>query len=290
MTSPGATADTRALLMEELGRPGPLVSVELRPPRTGLDPGVGMSEWIDLHHALGRLARSGRFVFLTDNAVGAEEEESLVHVGANVGDTVDLRRIVPILTCKHTLDYCKMFASRAASDGFETLTVLGGDTTVGRPRCVPHGRDLREILHGRHPGLALGGWVNPHQDVERQLDFLDDRKAFNDYALAQIVSHHSLEAVERFLEAADRRGVRIPVLFGVFYYRSANPRTLSVLSDFFPVPAEPLTHEFESGQGADEILARTIRALRSVGAEKIYVSNLPPRGTDRVLERVLATV
>lgn len=290
MTGPGPTAGTRALLLEALEQPGPLVSVELRPPRSGLDPGAGMSEWIDLHHALGRLARAGRFVFLTDNAVGAEEEESLAHVGANVGDTVDLRRIVPILTCKHTLDYCKMFASRAASDGFDTLTVLGGDTGVGRPRCVPHGRDLREILHARHPALALGGWVNPHQDVERQLDFLTDEGAFNDYALGQIVSHHSLDAVERFLEAAARRGVRTPVVFGVFYYRSANPRTLSVLSDFFPVPSEELKKEFGAGAGADEILARTIRALRGVGAEKIYVSNLPTRGTERALERVLAAV
>ena len=285
-----STPGTGTLLLEELTRPGPFVSVELRPPKADLEAGVGMGEWIDLHHALGRLARAGRFVFLTDNAVGAEEEESLAHVGANVGDTVDLRHIVPILTCKHSLDYCKMFASRAASDGFETLTVLGGDKDVGQPRCVPHGRDLREIIRRRIPSLALGGWVNPHRDPERQLDFLETPDAHNEYALAQIVSHHSLDAVARFLEAADRRGIKIPVVFGVFFYRSANERTLSILSDFFPVPAEEITREFDAGAGPEEVLARTIRGLRSVGAEKIYVSNLPTRGIDRALAEVLAQV
>lgn len=290
MTLISTSPQTRALLLEELARPEPFVSVELRPPKTNLDPGAGIAEWIDLHHALGRLARAGRFVFLTDNAVGADEEESLAHVGANVGDSVDLRHIVPILTTKHSLDYCKMFASRAASDGFETLTVLGGDKSVGRPRCVPHGRDLREIIRGRLPSLALGGWANPHADPDRQIDFLMAENAHNDYALAQIVSHHSLPVVERFLEAARHRGLQIPVVFGVFYYRSANPRTLSILSDFFPVPAEEITREFDAGADADEVLARTIRGLREVGADKVYVSNLPPRGTARALDRVLADV
>jgi 5,10-methylenetetrahydrofolate reductase len=278
------------LLMERLRAPGPFVSVEMRPPKADLEAGVGMSEWIDLHHALGRLARSGRFVFLTDNAVGAEEEESLAHVGANVGDTVDLRHIVPILTTKHSLEYCKMFASRAASDGFETLTVLGGDKAVGRPRCVPHGRDLREIIRSRIPSLALGGWVNPHADPDRQIDFLTAEDAHNDYALAQIVSHHSLPEVERLLEAADRRGVTVPLVFGVFFYRSLNPRTLSILGDFFPVPAKELTREFEAGADAEEILARTVRGLRGVGADKVYVSNLPTRGIAQALDAVLERV
>ncbi len=249
-----------------------------------------MSAWIDLHHSLGSLARKELFVFLTDNAVGAAEEENLSHVGGNVGDAVDLRRLVPILTCKHTLDYCLMFAARAASEGFEALTVLGGDKSVGAPRCLPHGRDLREALRPRLPEMTLGGWVNPHRSPSEQVRFLSADDAHNDFALTQIVSHYSAPDVERFLEERESAAVRIPVVFGVFYYRSANPRTLAALGDFFPVPAEELTSDFDGGASAEEICARTIRELRRVGADKIYVSNLGNRSAGRTLDRILELV
>lgn len=249
-----------------------------------------MGAWIDLHHALGRLTREDLFVFLTDNAVGAAEEESLAHVGGNVDESVDLRRIVPILTCKHRLDYCRTFAARALSDGFESLTVLGGDVSVPPPRCVPHGRDLREILATQVPGLSLGGWVNPHRDAAEQVGFITAPDAHADFALSQVVSHHSLDAVERFQEALSLSGDAKPVVYGVFYYRSANPRTLSTLSQFFPVPTEALVAEFEAGSTADEICARSIRELRAVGAQKIYVSNLGERGAGRRLKRILDLV
>lgn len=281
---------SEALLLKALADPGPLVSVELRPPRTDVDPASSMSAWIDLHHSLGRLTRDGLFVFLTDNAVGAAEEENLAHVGANVGDSVDLRRIVPILTTKHTLEYCETFAKRAASDGFDALTVLGGDTSVGAPRCVPHGRDLREILRARVPSLALGGWVNPHRPADEQVRFIAPPYAVAEFALSQIVSHHSLSGVAWLLEAMERRGVGVPVVFGVFLYRSANPQTLKTLARFFPVPVEELTREFAAGASAEEICARSIRELRAIGAEKIYVSNLGNRGAGRRLTRILERV
>lgn len=279
-----------SMLLDELRTPGPLVTVELRPPRTDLSDADGMSAWIDLHHTLGRLTRQELFVFLTDNAVGAAEEENLAHVGGNVSDSFALSRIVPILTCKHTLKYCETFAVRAASDGFESLTVLGGDVSVPPPRCVPHGRDLREILAGRVPSLTLGGWVNPHRSAQEQVAFISAPNATAEYALSQIVSHHSTESVERFLEESDRVGSTKPVVFGVFYYRSPNPRTLETLRGFFPVPAEEIAAEFEAGATPEEICARSIRALRAVGAEKIYVSNLGERTAGRTLGRILDLV
>jgi len=285
--SPEATG---ALLQQALAKPGPLVTVELRLPRADLGTQDGMGAWIDLHHSLRRLTRDDLFVFLTDNAVGAAEEESLAHVGANVGDDVDLRRIVPILTCKHTLDYCLMFASRAVSDGFDSMTVLGGDRDVGPPRCVPHARDLRETLAQRHPGLAMGGWVNPHKDHAQQVGWVTAPDAHAVFALSQIVSHHSLPAVEGFLEVMAASPRPVPTVFGVFLYRSANPTTLQTLSNFFPVPVEELTREFESGATAEEICARSIRALREIGAEKVYVSNLGNRGAGTRLKRILELV
>ena len=282
-----AASPSHALILEALAQPGPLVTVELRPPRTDVDASGSMSAWIDLHHSLRRLARDELFVFLTDNAVGAAEEENLAHVGANVAESVDLRRIVPILTTKHTLQYCETFATRAASDGFDALTVLGGDTSVGAPRCVPHGSDLRRILRAKVPSLALGGWVNPHRDAETQVDFVSGADAHAEFALSQIVSHHSIAEVERVLDTMERRGVHVPVVFGVFFYRSANRGTLDTLSRFFPVPTADLTREFEAGASAEEICARSIRELREIGAEKIYVSNLGNRGAGRRLAKIL---
>lgn len=276
--------------MEALTAPGPLVTVELRPPRADLAPPEGMAAWIDLHHALGRLVREGLFVFLTDNAVGAAEEENLAHVGGNVGEDVDVRRIVPILTTKHTLDYCLMFTTRAASQGYDALTVLGGDVSVGPPRCVPRARDLRELVRARAPSLSLGAWVNPLKDPDRQVGYVAGPDAHADFALAQIVSHHCIPEVDRFLEARERSAPGLPVVFGVFLYRSANPATLEMLSGFFPVPAAGITRDFAAGAAAEEICARTIRELRAAGADKVYVSNLGNRGAMARLRRILELV
>ena len=43
-------------------------------------------------------------------------------------------------------------------------------------------------------------------------------------------------------------------MFGVFYYRSANPRTLAALSQFLPVPVEELTAEFAEGATPEDDL------------------------------------
>jgi hypothetical protein len=249
-----------------------------------------MARWIDLHHALGRLTREGTFVFLTDNAVGAEEEENLAHVGANLGAEADRRRIVPILTCKHALEYCMMFASRASAQGYDTLTVLGGDPSVGPPRCVPRSRDLRERIRARVPGLALGGWVNPLRDLRQQAGYIAASDAHVDFALSQIVSHHTIPEVVGFLEALEATGTQVPAVFGVFYYRSANPRTLETLNRFFPVPGEGITADFDRGDSAEDICARSIRELRSAGADKVYVSNLGSRDAGRRLRGVLERV
>jgi hypothetical protein len=40
------------------------------------------------------------------------------------------------------------------------------------------------------------------------------------------------------------------------------------------VPAEEITREFERGDTAEEICARSIRALRDLGVKRVYVSNL----------------
>jgi hypothetical protein len=260
--------------LERLRQPTPLVAVELRPPRAGLSRREGMDTWIDMYHSLRRLTRGDTLVFLTDNAVGEAEEENLQHLTTNLADEVHPAKLVPFLTSKHSLDYCLMYATRAASHGFEALTVLGGDRTVGPPRCREYAYQLRQMIRARMPGLVLGGWANPHRDAAQQVDFLLHPRYTAEFYLTQVVSHHSIRAVEAFVSEARRRGVPQPGVFGVFLYRSANPATLEKLRRFFPVPAAEITREFEAGAAPEEVCLRTIRALREVGVEKVYVSNL----------------
>lgn len=277
-------------VLQRLQQERPLAAVELRPPRTGLSSAESMELWIDMYHSIKRLARHDTMIFLTDNAVGLSEEENLAHLTANVAGDVDPRLIVPFLTSKHSIEYCQMHASRAASHGFEALTVLGGDHTAGPPRCVPHARELRSLIRQRVPSLDLGGWANPHRPAEEQVSFLLDRRFEAEFYLTQIVSHHSIRAVERFVAEAERRGVPYPGVFGVFLYRSASPATLAKLADFFPVPAAELTREFGSGMSPEEICARSVRMLREVGVEKVYLSNLGVQQVEARYRKIIELV
>lgn len=288
MSPDAASVDAR--LLRRLRSPEPLVSVELRPPSARLVGSESMDAWIDLHHAIERLVRWDTWVFLTDRAVGSAEEENLEHAAASLIGDVDPARVVPFLTCKHSLEYCLLYAERAAARGLEALTVLGGDRSVGPPRCLPHAYQLRQRIRERVPGLTLGGWANPHRPAEEQVGYITRGDFTADFYLTQVVSHHGMDAVESFLDEAESQGVDVPGVFGVFFYRSANPDTLTRLGEFFPVPAEGLVREFEAGATPEEICARSIRALRDAGADKVYVSNLGGRRAGERYRRILDVV
>jgi hypothetical protein len=274
-------------LLSALGAGPSVFAAELRPPRAELETAAGMDAWIDTYHAVRRLTREGTFVFLTDSAVGAAEEDNLRHLVTNLGLDVPRERIVPFLTTKHSIEYCLSYADRAHQSGFPALVVLGGDKNVGTPRSVEHAWQLRQLLRARDQALALGGWANPHADPERQVDFLTAKEAHAEFYLTQVVSHHHAAQVSRFVRSAERRGLAIPGLFGVFYYRSANARTLDALKGFLPVPVEGLTREFSEGATPDDICARTIRTLLDAGARHFYISNLPVLRAQQVLGSIL---
>ncbi|MGE3513198.1 MAG: hypothetical protein AB7N65_30425 [Vicinamibacterales bacterium] len=246
-----------------------------------------MDAWIDTYHAVRRLTRRGTFVFLTDNAVGAQEEDNLRHLVINIGRDVPRERIVPFLTTKHSMEYCLSYAERAHQHGFRSLVVLGGDRSVGPARVVGHAWQLRERLRERNQALELGGWANPHAEAERQVDFLLDPHFCAEFYLTQIVSHHDLTAVERFMRAAQRRGLSLPGVFGVFYYRSANRKTLDLLKGFLPVPVEGLAQDFGTGASPEQICARSIRELVALGVKHFYISNLPVGRAHTTLAQIL---
>lgn len=264
-----------------------MIAAELRPPRAELEAAASMDAWIDTYHSVRGLTRDGTYVFLTDSAVGLKEEDNVRHLAINLGSDVPRSAVIPFLTCKHTLEYCLSYADRAHQQGFDALVVLGGDKHVGPPRCVEHAWQLREQIRARVPALTLGGWANPHGDCAAQVGHLLDEHANAEFYLTQIVSHHSRDDVSRFLEEGSRRGLKMPGLFGLFYYRSANPRTLTTLSRFLPVPIDALTREFAGGATPEEICARSIVALSEAGVRHFYISNLPLGRAAVTLRRIM---
>jgi 5,10-methylenetetrahydrofolate reductase len=277
-------------LLDSMRSGTPVIATELRPPRAELQAAASMDAWIDTYHAVRSLTRTGTFVFLTDSAVGSKEEDNLRHLVINLGTDVPRSSVVPFLTCKHPMEYCLAYADRAHQHGFESLVVLGGDKSVGPARCVQHAWQLRVEIRRRVPDLSLGGWANPHADAAAQVGHLLDDSATAEFYLTQIVSHHSRPSVERFLEEASRRGLTLPGLFGVFYYRSAKRKTLDTLSGFLPVPVEELSKEFEAGATPEEVCARSIRELTAAGVTHFYISNLPINRAASTLARILARV
>lgn len=278
-------------LLEALQTGSSVIAAELRPPRAELGSLEGMDAWIDMYHGVRTLTRQDVVVFLTDSAVGTQEENNLRHLVTNLGRDVPRDRVVPFLTSKHSLDFCLSYAEQAWQHGFPALVVLGGDRRVGRPRCVEHAWELRREIRKREPRLTLGGWANPYADATQQVDYLADDCFTAEFYLTQIVSHLNLAPVERFVSEARRRGGRErPGIFGVFYYRSANPKTLAVLSQFLPVPVGGLTAEFASGASPVDICARTLRAMMDLGVQHFYISNLPLLGASSTLSAILERV
>ncbi len=264
-----------------------MIAVELRPPRAELESAEGMDAWIDTYHAIRSLTRHDVRVMVTDSAVGAQEENNLRHLVNNLGDTVGRHQIIPFLTAKHSLEFCLAYADQTTQSGFPSLVVLGGDKHVGRPRCLEHAWQLRQLIRARHPELELGGWANPTANTDSQIEFLLDPHVSADFYLTQIVSHHQADRVGTFLDAGRKGGLDMPGVFGVFYYRSANTKTLEMLSQFLPVPVEELTQEFAAGATPIDVCARTIRSLIDLGAKHFYVSNLPTKKTAATLNAIL---
>jgi hypothetical protein len=275
------------MLAQTLNGEDAVVAVELRPPRAELGSVEGMDAWIDSYHEIRRLGRHRVPAFLTDSAVGTPEENNLRHLSANLGRELPRDLMTPFLTSKHPLEFCLSYAEQAWQQGFSSLVVLGGDTSVGHPRCVEHAWDLRALIREREPRLSLGGWANPHAAASKQVDFLLDERFCAEFYLTQVVSHLNLEPVKRFLDEVDRRRVPLPGMFSVFYYRSANPKTLATLNRFMPVPVEGLVKEFGAGLDAVDVCARTLKAVRALGVRHVCICNLPMQDAWTTLSAIL---
>src|SRR5215468_9518138 len=251
-----------------------LINVEMCPPRMDLPMEQSVEAWIDSNHLMRKITALRRFVFMTDGAIGRREEPNLRHVTINLGPEADRSRIVPILTTKHSLEYCLEFAQRCYTLGFTSLVVLGGDKSDETPRCVEHAYELRRLIRKSVPGLTLGGWASPHGGP-RQVEFMLHPEYSADFYLAQIVSHYQRSTIDEFVGETQRLGVKIPGIFGVFYYRTANAKTFRLLSNYLPVPIAELERDFAANVHPEEICARSVHALLQRGVRNVYISNLP---------------
>jgi 5,10-methylenetetrahydrofolate reductase len=278
-------------LLNALQSENSVIAAELRPPRAELDSCDGMDAWIDMYHAVRTLTRQEAAVFLTDSAVGTQEENNLRHLVNNLGRDVPHERVVPFLTSKHSLEFCLSYAEQAWQHGFAALVVLGGDRMLGRPRCVEHAWELRRAIRAREPRLALGGWANPYAGAAQQAAYIADEQFTAEFYLTQVVNYLDIAPVAQFLDELRRRDLdRIPGVFGVFYYRSANLKTLTALRQFLPVPVEALAAEFAAGATSIDICARTLRALMDLGVRHFYISNLPLSRASSTLNAILERV
>lgn len=266
-----------------------LLNVEMCPPRMDLPIEQSVEAWIDSNHLMRKVTSLGRFVFMTDGAIGRREEPNLRHVTINLGAEADRSQIIPILTTKHSLEYCLEFAERSYSLGFTSMVVLGGDKSDNEPRCVEHAYELRRLIRQSVPGITLGGWASPHGG-RRQVEYIMEPEYSADFYLGQISSHHQTRALDEFLNETAKLGVTIPGIFGVFYYRSASPKTLGMLSRFFPVPVQDLKRDFDANRSPDEICALSIHALLNRGVKNVYISNLPMATATQSLSRIEARV
>jgi len=280
----------KSAFLDALGSGSSVIAAELRPPRAELDSNEGMDAWIDMYHAIRSLTRQDVKVCLTDSAVGLQEENNLRHLVNNLGRDVPRDRILPFLTSKHSLEFCLSYAEQAWQHGFSSLVVLGGDKTVGRARSVEHAWQLRQAIRVREPRLVLGGWANPYSSAARQVDFLLDDGFNGEFYLTQIVSHLDAGPVDAFLKEGRSRGVAVPGIFGVFFYRSANPKTLKTLANFLPVPVDKLAAEFAAGATPIDICARTLRTMMDLGARHFYISNLPLDTASSTLAAIMEKV
>src|SRR5438132_10874087 len=184
-----------------------LLNVEMCPPRMDLPLEQSVDAWIDSNQLMRKITALGRFVFMTDGAIGRREEPNLRHVTINLGAEAERSRIVPILTTKHSLEYCLEFAKRSYTLGFTSMVVLGGDKSDDTPRCVEHAYELRRLIRQSVPGMTLGGWASPHGG-RRQVEFILEPEYSADFYMAQIVSHYQMPVIDDFLNEEARLGVK----------------------------------------------------------------------------------
>ena len=137
------------------------------------------------------------------------------------------------------------------------------------------------ILDARESGVTAVARKNQRTLLPSIQDLVMD--ALFQFARHGHVHFWVLDVVDAFLATEPPP---IPAVWGVFYYRTANRRTLNRLARFFEVPVDNILGDFEQGHSAAEICAMSIAALARRGVKNVYVSNLHPERAPRQLKAI----
>src|SRR5438046_8861702 len=99
-----------SLLKALLGSKKFLLNIEMCPPRMDLPLEQSIEAWIDSNHLMRKVTSLGRFVFMTDGAIGRREAPNLRHVPISLGSEAERAGIIPILPTKHSPGFCVALA------------------------------------------------------------------------------------------------------------------------------------------------------------------------------------
>ena len=226
-------------LLSALRSGSSVFAAELRPPRAELATQRGHGR-VDRHVSRGPAADARRArTCSSPTAPSARRRKTTCGTWSlNLGNDVPRDRIVPFLTSKHPTRVPPFIRRARAPERVQRARGARRRQERRRRRDASSTRgSSRKLLRDRDRTLALGGWANPHGDPDRQVDFLDGAR-FPRRVLPDADRQPSRPS-SRWRASSRRRARRhltLPGVFGVFYYRSANPRTLDALRAFLPVP------------------------------------------------------
>ena len=156
-----------------------------------------MDAWIDTYHAVRRLTRQGTFVFLTDSAIGSQEEDNLRHLITNLGTDVPRERIVPFLTAKHSR-VLRVLRGAGASDRLSRRSSSSAATRASARRgawSTPGSSARCCAATIRHCASAGGPIRTPIPNGRPTTSSAPDFNA--EFYLTQVVSHHEIDRVAR---------------------------------------------------------------------------------------------
>ena len=236
-----------------------VLSVELRPPRAELDAAAGMDAWIDTYHAVSGLVarRDVRVPHRQRRRRARRTQPAASRHQPRHGRAARSRRAVPDDEALAASSACRTPSARGRKASGR-WSCSAATRSVGPPRCV----DARVAAARGDPRARAGALARRLGESARRsgdAGGLSRRRALHRRVLpdAGRLASRRRGRSSAFCEELDAAAAStLPGIFGVFYYRSANPKTLETLKQFLPVPVEGLTRGVRGGRDAGRRSAR----------------------------------